>query len=447
MATTRYLVTWAQNDTPVHAGFWAALRHYPAELLVIPGTYHNPTSRFEALREGEVSWASEVLPHLVHRAKTLCRNLRVHPEIRTQPTAARPLSGLEVFTGGSSAIIGHPKRALATVATATRWPRILASTGACTVPNYSRSKAGAKGAAHHVLGALVVEVLEDGTYFLRQITWDARTASFTDLDRRYDATGVFEAPPAASLVMGDVHLGLEDPKAVLATDEQIAALRPRVVAIHDLFDCGARNHHDRDLRALHAKVLHTVRSEVAVCAEWLRGKAAKWADVRRIVVVRSNHDEHLDRWLEEHDPRKDPINTPYWHELWAKMHHAFNQTGEWPNALELECRGRGVPSSKVTFLGRDQPCVVKGVQLGFHGHSGPNGSRGSDLGYARLGVKVSKGHTHAPSIVDGCYTSGHNSLPDHGYNHLPNGWAQANIIQYADGKRALLFCVRGKWRG
>lgn len=446
--TKRYIVTYAQNDTPVHPGFWAALQHYPGELLVVPGTYHNPTSRYEAFAEKEISWAPEVVSKLVTAPRSLCPNLRVYPNIRTQPTAARPLSGLEVFVGKNSAIVGHPKRALATVATTTRWPRILASTGACTVANYSRSKAGAKGEAHHVLGALVVEVLPDGTYFLRQITWDVRTASFTDLEHRYDATGVFEAPRAASLVVGDVHLEKTDPEAIRAAQEQVRVLRPERVFLHDLFDCAARNHHDRDsLRAMWARKLDTVRGEVQRVAEWLSAQASSgMVHANQIIVVRSNHDEALEKWLEGHDPRRDPINTRYWHELWTRVLHAYEATGKWPNALELECRRYGVSKKRVRFLGRNESCVIRGVEHGFHGHSGVNGAKGTSLAYSKLGTKVSKGHSHVPGIVDGCYDAGHSSMRDHGYNNLPSGWAQANIIQYADGKRALLFCINGKWR-
>ena len=47
----RYLVTAAQNATPLHDGFWKALQiattHYEAELLVIPLRYRNPTSRLD----------------------------------------------------------------------------------------------------------------------------------------------------------------------------------------------------------------------------------------------------------------------------------------------------------------------------------------------------------------------------------------------------------------
>jgi len=44
----RYLITGAQNATPVHKGFWSALcvaaKALDAEIIVIPLRYRNPTS-------------------------------------------------------------------------------------------------------------------------------------------------------------------------------------------------------------------------------------------------------------------------------------------------------------------------------------------------------------------------------------------------------------------
>lgn len=446
----RYIVTYAVNDTPVHPGFFESLKRYPAELLIVKGYYRNPTSRFEAFQEGEVSWAPETLPYLLDHNRQLCPNLCVYGKIRTQPTAARPLSGLEVYVGKNSAIIGHPKRALQTVATASRWPRILASTGACTLANYSKSNAGAKGEAHHVLGALVVEVQADGVYFLRQVTWDEKSGSFTDLANRYDPNGAWEAPPAESLTAGDLHLGREDVDAIQATHNQVEVLRPKHVVLHDVFDCSTRNHHDRSQKAAFAGCYKLVRDEVQYAGNML-GWIATWGP--KVHVVRSNHDEALDRWLEEHDVRKDAANTPYYHALWTAVYAAYQTDGKFPDALALECSARGTGAcrdrlkelKKIHFLARNESLEFRGVEHGFHGHSGVNGARGSDLGYAKLGVKVTKGHTHAPSIVDGAYTAGHLSAEDHGYNNLPSGWARANVIQYADGKRAILFIIGKQW--
>lgn len=452
-----YLITWAQNQTPIHQDFLAALKQHAGKLLVVAGHYHNPTSRFEAFADGEAAWAPEVLKHLVDEETVLCPNLKLFANIRTQPTAGRPLSGLEVYVGKNSAIIGHPKRAFSTVATTTRWPRVLASTGAVTLPNYSKSKAGAKGAAHHVLGALVVEVDTDGAYFIRQITWDAKTGSYTDLDRTYFADRVEDAKPATSLVVGDLHAVKADHDALNATYSQIARLRPQHVCLHDVFDCETRNHHTKSLRERFALRFGLVKAEVTATAELL----AQFESVCRtsgseIHVVRSNHDEALDRWLDEHDVRSDLTNNPYYHELWSAVHRYYETHRHWPMALSLECSHDGTSAvdtatrialSKVDFLEDNESLMLQDVEHGFHGHRGTNGAKGTTLGYSKLGAKVTLGHEHAPCIVDGVYRAGHVSKDDHGYNKLPNGWLRANVVQYADGKRSLLTILGSRWHG
>jgi hypothetical protein len=62
-------------------------------------------------------WAPDLAPYIMDRRVDLWRNLTLLADIRTQPTATRPLEGFETLTGPRSAIIGHPKLELVTVAT------------------------------------------------------------------------------------------------------------------------------------------------------------------------------------------------------------------------------------------------------------------------------------------------------------------------------------------
>ena len=64
----RYVITCAQNATPVNKPFLEALRvyckHNKAELVVIPIRYKNPTSTFSASQRNEERWA-EVLDYVI----------------------------------------------------------------------------------------------------------------------------------------------------------------------------------------------------------------------------------------------------------------------------------------------------------------------------------------------------------------------------------------------
>lgn len=67
----RYVITAAQNATPVFAPFWNALLRYcefnKAELIVVPYRYKNPTSTWTTENETQNWWADEVLPYLLNQ--------------------------------------------------------------------------------------------------------------------------------------------------------------------------------------------------------------------------------------------------------------------------------------------------------------------------------------------------------------------------------------------
>jgi hypothetical protein len=457
--TKRYIITWAQNNTRPHAAFFAALQHYPAELLVVRGYYRNPTSETEAVKQAkEVAWHPSLAPYLVDAETPLSEKVRLYANIRVSPTASKPLSGFEVLLGKASGVIGHPRRSLRCVASDSRSPRLIATTGAVTVPHYSKSGAGAKARKHHTVGALVVEIRADGIYFVRQVTWDAKTQGFTDLGSTYTPGGVGPAKPAAALVVGDVHWGAHCDAAVRATRAQIAELAPESVVLHDFFDCRVRNHHDKkDARPRHAHAPQTVQSEVeaAVAGLWLFAASATKANPRAgVVVVRSNHDEALDRWaFAEHDPVRDPLNTPYWHTVCSLAYEYYGVFGKFPDLFPMlvERQWPNIPLGDITApvpkcLKRDESHMVCGIQLGFHGHAGTNGAKGSPQTYSRLGVKAVVGHSHSPWICDGSVGVGHLTEGDMGYAHNPTTWERANCVVYADGKRSLLFIFGERWR-
>jgi hypothetical protein len=443
----KYVITWAQNLTPVHAGFFATLRQFAsqgAELIVIPGRYKNPTSRWSQQDQEQESWAPALAPYLDDRRHKLCRNLCLYGDMSIQPTAVRPLTGFEVFAGGNSAIFGHPKRALETVATATRMPRLMLTTGACTLPNYTRSKAGRKGQAHHTIGALVVEIERDGTYHVRHVSAEA-SGAFIDLDRRYTPGGVEKAPPALAITFGDIHSRRTNPVATEGHKALCELLKPRNAFLHDTLDFSVRNHHDKTLQGAHAKFKagrDSVEEELTDAAATIR-EIASW--VPKTYIVRSNHDQAFERWLNEADPKRDIPNASYYYRTWARMFRAHAKTGKWPMAFEMEARRLGVPKS-VRFLSLNEDVRLKGVSHGFHGHKGVNGARGSLQGYAKLGVKTTTGHGHAPAIMDGAARAGVFGDLDHGYNDLPSGWLVADVVQYANGKRAVIVIVNGRFR-
>jgi len=126
-----FVITCAQNNTPVDKLFLKTLKHFckanEAQLLVIPMRYKNPTGFSpEDQKEPTIEWDAELFDNLLTWDMDLGEHLRVMGKFQIQATASRPLSGLEAVAKEKSAIFGHPNLEWRTVPTAhDRMPRIL----------------------------------------------------------------------------------------------------------------------------------------------------------------------------------------------------------------------------------------------------------------------------------------------------------------------------------
>lgn len=453
----RFIVTSAQNSTPVHEDFLKSLlrasKELDAELIVIPTRYKNPTSRWTASQKNEETWRPEVEPYLYNARKQLNPNLILMGDIKTQPTASSPLNGFDGITGASSGIFGHTKLQLRTVPTPQgRLPKILTTTGACTVPNYTDSRAGKLGEFHHTLGAVMVET-RGKEFHLRQIN-AARDGSFIDLDMLYTPNRVRSAPPALALSMGDTHVRAVDPAVVEATFGKggiVEMLDPRILAWHDLLDGDSINHHHRGNPFLSAHKrafgLDDAEKEVEEAIAFL----AKYTGGRESIVVPSNHDDFLQRWLMSADWRQDPTNAEFYLEsalAMVRQAKSRDADAERLNAFAywISRYVREMQRDDIRCLKNDESFSVAGIELGMHGDHGPNGSRGSIKNLRRLGTKSIIGHSHSPGIDEGAYQNGTSTRLRLGYNVGPSSWLNSHTVIYANGKRCLLNIIDGKWR-
>ena len=445
----RFIITAAQNATPIHDDFFASLRAYAdyngAELVVIPIRYKNPTSRFTQSQANAEVWDPAIVPFMYNQRKKLNENLVMMSDIKTVPTATKPLSGFESVTHGESGILGHTKIQMLTIPTPQgRYPKIMATTGACTVKNYSDTKAGKKGEFHHSTAALVVEIIGK-KFFMRHVNWDGE--GFIDLNAKYTPSGVSAAPRPLALVLGDTHRATmckKVEKTTFAPGGMVDTLDPEHLVFHDLHDGASTNHHTRkDPFAQVAKrvsLLHLVKEEILEDVIWL----ARVCKGRKGVIVPSNHDDFLARWLREQDWRHDPENAEFYLETALQLvkeikagngiPHPFTH---WVNKLKK--------NAPITCLERDHSFSLGGVELSMHGDKGPNGSRGSRENLRRIGVKTIVGHSHSPGIEEGCYQAGTSTPLRVDYNSGPSSWLNAHVILYANGKRAILPIIDGLW--
>jgi len=451
-----FFVTCAVQEARANRDFLGAIQAWCGErdatLVINPVNYVNPRTRGEAERTRADKWWDPALAEYM-----LENELRPHPELsimttKAQATAHNPLPGrLSGRTQARSAVFGHPQLSMRTVATPqSKLPKILYSSGAITDKNYSETLAGDMADFHHSLGGVIVEV-RGNRFHLREVTWDGK--GFTDLDRRYTAKGGEDAPPPEALVMGDIHAPhFVSPTVMAATFGQggiVETLRPRRLVLHDLADNRNTNPHELMNRLTRAALVAGKHGEGSLARE-LEG-VAEWLcalpGFEEVLVVRSNHDDFIGRWLERQQP--EPQNAKLFHQLCYLMLDHHERTGRFPIPLELalrELRPNLLPES-VRFLDHDESFRIGGVELGMHGHNGPDGARGTIQNFSRIGTRSVIAHKHGPGIWQGAYQVGLSGIYRHGYNVGPSSWLQSHALVHENGYRQLVHMIKTYWRG
>jgi lambda repressor-like predicted transcriptional regulator len=457
----RFVVTSALNNCPVHQEFLQSLLKYcevnNAQLLVIPVRYKN-VSLYNTPGEYEVEWPAELEPYYVTGDVELSSNIVIMGSMRIQATASRPLRALPGVSKGRSAVFGHPRVALEMVPTPlTRIPMVYFTTGSVSQPAYSETKAGRLGEFHHSIAAAIVET--DGDYFWWRHVHSNPNGTFTDFETKYTPNGPERAPAAEAIIMGDVHIGFDDTAVV---DAVLCDLLPKSeaknVILHDILDFFSASHHHTNNRVLQvlkeARGRNSVYDELQMVADWLHNYTQGG---NKFHIIRSNHHDHLERWLNNNSATIDAKNMWLWHHLnAAQMKEALDLADQDPagdqwhvtSAFELAIRALADPDTneRIRFHDDRQPLEFKGIDVSNHGDRGPNGARGSRGAFAQVQRRTFIGHSHQPGITDGCYQVGMSCRPDMPYMSGYSGWLPTSGIIYADGHRTLFPIINGKCR-
>jgi hypothetical protein len=460
----RYFLTCAQNNTGLHEEAWESLltlaEFYDAEIIAARFTYGKTALNTKGQKtsheevEHDEWWDARLEPYFVDHSVEIAPGLVWCGELQILPTAVNPLSGLESYTGRASAIIPHVTFAVQSVASPKHQGcKFLYTTGTVTLRNYIQKKAGQKAEFNHGYGALLVEVRHDGSWFPRQLNADSEGVIY-DLDHRASGSRLTHGHRPEAVVLGDVHRRQLDPEqhnVVWGKDGLCETLRPRRQVVHDVLDFRSGNHHDRKdpwkTFEKHVSGGLSVEDEVRECAEFIAEISRPWCET---VVVPSNHDEAMIRWLKEVDFREDPANARFFLDATVASYEAMatGQKDFYP--IEWAFRRHG-KMRRVKFLRRDEEYVVcadanGGIELGMHGDVGANGSRGSLPQYAKTGRKTITGHSHSAGLRHGAMSVGVTGSLDMGYNRGMSSWSHTHALVYPNGKRTLITVWQGRWR-
>lgn len=457
----RFIFTAAQSGAPIHARFFANLllfaKHKKAEIVIGGFTYGRPKKD----EDGELVYDALISDMVDNTPIEIGRVVRFCPEVPITPTAVSPLSGLEGYTHAQWSIFLHPKVQLSSVPVPmTSDPKQIMTTGCITRPRYSPTKAGLKANFHHIYGAVLVEIDEEGDFFCRQLIAD-RDGSFQDLDVYVQDEALYTGIAAEAIIWGDVHTDqLDDNVAYgswgVCSDDNgywydmqdneclLERLAPAYQVFHDTLDFRRRNHHnigDPHFRyKMHVQGTDSVEDEIAQAATFLDATKRAWS---KSIVIDSNHDRALTRWLKQADYRIDPINAEFFLRCQAAMYKAIKGGDEDFNIVQwaMSNAQTGLSLDDIRFLKEtDSFTVADGrVECGIHGDKGINGAKGSLRGFARASAKMNIADKHAAGIFDGVYMAGHSSMRDMHYNRGGmTTWSHSHVVVYATGKRAII---------
>jgi hypothetical protein len=447
----RFIVTTAVTGRRVDESLLQAMvsycEHNDAKILVLvasdPSTHtHAPDAKYGTIDSKIIN-----CPHAYLVVGDLQLNLNIC--LSTLKVAAKqidPSTGMARHASNEGTFVfASPKQRLKAVpAGAGKLPYFTMTTGAVTVPDYSRDSYMSNRTAFmaerdHVMGGLIIEIQDDEIYFFRQFQCRDEY-SFVDMGIRYSKEGVEDERPEA-FVLGDWHSGSTDPQASSVWEEVCKNLKPHRLVLHDTFDGRSINHHERAnviVRAIRANNSHhDLESEVEGLVKDLN-MLSTWVD--KLVVVKSNHDEFLEEYLGKGYYVKDPQNHLYSLSLAEAM-----ILGKDPLKYAVEQKGF-TSWDKVDWLERDEDYRVAGVQLGVHGDKGPNGSRGSVKSMEVSYGQSITGHSHTPEIVRGAWQTGTSTYLKLGYNKGASSWLQSSCLLYKDGSRQLINVINGKYK-
>ena len=366
--------------------------------------------------------------------------------IKVSAKQINPLTGLErLAQAKGSMALASPKQYLQFVANSNiKMPRALMTTGAITVSDYSSELSMSKRTSYlaefdHVMGAIVVEIEDDRIFHFRQIQFDD-DGSFYDLGWKYNPDGTVEEVKDTVCVFGDTHVGSHCPEVDKCLQEITDYANCREVIVHDIFDNRFNNHHDIHKPVLRAIISRSGKTKLMYEGEITSNWLNDWSDrVEKMTIVKSNHDEALERYIDEGRWKDDPEN----------LYDALDlvkarMDGKDPlKYLIKDMIGLKNPE-KINWLDRDEDYIINGIELGAHGDKGGNGSRGSLRSIEKAYYKATVGHAHTGGIYREVYQVGTSTFLKLSYNTGPSSWTNTMCIQYPNGQRQLINIIRTK---
>jgi len=426
----KYIITTVQRGALVNKNLLQNLRKF-AEV-------HNVDKILTFVQNGRYKDEEHIDKRLVDIEQvdklTLNSNLRLQ-DMKILAQQINPFTGLNMkLSRDFSYILPSAKIRYESIPSTSKVPRAFMTTGALTHGNYKEHTAqGRKAQAQHQYGFVFVEVRNRTIFNAYQVEATKR-GDFHYLDEYYrDGKQSYKQPEV--IVLGDWHLGDTNPTVRKKSIKMIEDLKPKVVVFHDIFNGHSINHHE-DGHLIsgikrHKRKRDSLQKELRELYREINFFSTKFPKIK-FVIVESNHDQFLFKYLDEAMFIGQPENFQMSAQIINKL------IGSNRPCLEIALGLIGDLPENFKFLIEDEKYRVRGIELGQHGHRGVSGSRGTPSQFNRFNLRTITGHTHAPQLLANCMVVGTSTHLKLDYTKGASKWNNAHGIVYDDGKYALL---------
>lgn len=209
-----------------------------------------------------------------------------------------------------------------------------------------------------------------------------------------------------------------------------------MVVLHDIFDGKSVNHHELNNPFAQLKNEESgdfdLEKEINAILDFINKNKKLF-----FLVISSNHDDFLDRWLKNTDWRKSLNKRAY-----LKFANIV-ANGEAPKGVINYVLEKYTKNT--TCLSLNSSFRLHGWELSQHGHLGTNGSRGSVAQFKNLNTKTITAHSHTPAREDGSVVVGTLTKKRLNYNNGASSWMHSNVLIYPNGKASHLNIINGRY--
>lgn len=406
----------------------------PCEDVASRGRKAKPIDLDEALSDFKVVFKGTYLNKNLHLSAIKCSAKQINP-----------LTGLNRIPRkiNASIILASPKRHLKYMPSMEN-PAALMTPGAVTVSNYDTDKilsqrCSALAELDHVCGAIIVEIEDENIFHFRGVTSNA-DGSFTDTGVKFYPDGkACTITSGITMVLGDSHTGSHDEKLLIKILEIIDKMQIDTLILHDVFNATSISHHiankfiEKAIRDEDGKL--SLKDELQNLTNYL--KVLK-SHVKELVIVDSNHDRHLERYLQEQRYVDDIQNI----RIASKL---IEPCLDGKNVVQYAVEEIfNFKDPNVKWLKVDESYKKYGVELGIHGDLGANGGKGNIRTYRDYIGNCVVGHSHSGCILDEAYSVGTTSELRQGYNKGLSNWTRTCCLIYPDGTKQLVNFILNK---